>query len=61
MPPLVHYLWRFDNENIAIFIINREQYFVMGFDLIDSFSKFSNVHFSREILAWFIPLHVLSM
>ena len=38
------------------FLLSVENNILLGFDLIDNFSKFSNVHFSREILAWFTPL-----
>ena len=40
------------------FLLSMENNILLGFDLIRSFSKFSNVHFTREILAWFTPLHV---
>ena len=40
------------------FLLSMENNILLGFDLIGSFSKFSNVHFSREILAWFTPSHV---
>ena len=40
------------------FLLSMENIILLGFDLNGSFSKFSNVHISREILAWFSPLHV---
>ena len=40
------------------FLLSMENNILLGFDIIGRFSKVSNVHFSREILAWFRPLRV---